>query len=328
MRRVAAGLTLALLLIAPAVAEAAPPRNDNYLSSLRINGAGGSLPREFSDSVDTTEATVQADTFDPNRDGVAFGGGKPEPTSCPSAAGIGRTVWYDFSPPTAGGVDLSASGFDTVIAVYEWNARTAQLGRLVACGNGSAGPAEELLLQPELRARGNYTVQVGGVNGAGGPLALGFTWFPDRDGDGVLDEQPDKCPRIRGIGAFGGCPPLVRGSATITVSNLPGAVQVQQLQVARVLRGTRVEVRCRRCGKRVRVKARKDGALRVRGFDGRRIAAGDRVSLRLTRPPTGRGRYRFGAYGKTITWRITGSGLAASQVTCTEPGGRKTTRCP
>ena len=321
-------VALVLVLMAPAAASAAPPRNDNYLSSLRINTADGGLPRQFSDAADTTEATVQADTFNPNRDGVPFGGGTPEPTSCPSAANIGRTVWYDFSPPTAGGIDLSVSGFDAAIAVYEWNARTAQLGRLVACGNGASGPAEELLLQPELRARGNYTVQVGGVNGAGGPLALAWTWFPDKDGDGVLDEQPDKCPTVRGIGAFGGCPPLVAGSATITVANLSGAVQVQQMQVARLDRGSRIEVTCGRCGKRVKVRAKKAGTLRIRGFDGRRVSAGDRVSLRITRPPTGDGRYRFGAYGKVVTWRITSAGLESSKVTCTLPGSRKTTRCP
>ena len=68
-------LITAALLALPATAAAAPPPNDNYLASTTI------ASQEYRDSVDTTEATTQPDLFNPNRDGLPFGGGDPEPTT-------------------------------------------------------------------------------------------------------------------------------------------------------------------------------------------------------------------------------------------------------
>ena len=55
----ALGLALALAAAPPALAV--PPANDNYLGSVGVTA---------SQTVDTTEATTQADLFDPNRDGL------------------------------------------------------------------------------------------------------------------------------------------------------------------------------------------------------------------------------------------------------------------
>jgi hypothetical protein len=258
------GCLAVVALAVPAAAQAAPPPNDNYLASATINSPSGALPREFHpDPVDTSEATTQADTFDPNREGLPFGGGKPEPTSCGTGAAYGKTVWFDFVPPTAGGVQIVAAGFDAVVAVYRWNPQNSQLGSLVACQNASTGPTEEVLLQQELRARRNYTVQVGGVGGAGGVLDFQFTFFPDRDADGILDEQPDKCPRLAGIPAFGGCPPVVRGAPGIFLDSVAGGFRLSRVVVDRVERGARVEVRCGGCGPPVRARARRAGTLRL-----------------------------------------------------------------
>ena len=65
----------AAALIFPSAAAAVPPPNDNYLASTSIVAEDGSMPLQYSDTVDTTEATTQADTFNPNRDGQPFGGG-------------------------------------------------------------------------------------------------------------------------------------------------------------------------------------------------------------------------------------------------------------
>jgi hypothetical protein len=323
-------LVVALLLTAatPAVAAAAAPVNDNYLSSLTINAQDGSLPREYMDRPDTTEATTQADTFDPNRDGLPFGGGVPEPTSCPGGPSFGKTVWYDFVLPTPAGVEIVAAGFDAVVAVYEWNARTSQLGRAVVCQSASSGPTETVLLQPELRARRNYTIQIGGVNGAGGPLEMRFTQFPDRDGDGVLDEQPDECPSLRGIGAFGGCPPVVRGGPRIAYDRVAGGIRLTGLSVDRIAKGAKVSVRCRRCGSGVKLTARRTGSLRIARFEGRTVTSGDRVEIRLTHPKSRSGRYRFGAYGRVIRWPVVGTGLGTRTEHCTLPGSNNRTRCP
>ena len=42
--------------------------------------------------MDTTEATTQVDTFNPNRDGQPLGGGDPETTTC-NGVSFGKTVW-------------------------------------------------------------------------------------------------------------------------------------------------------------------------------------------------------------------------------------------
>jgi len=181
-------LLTAALLALPATAAAAPPPNDNYLASTTITG------EEYADTVDTTEATTQPDLFNPNRDGLPFGGAPPEETSC-GATQYGKTVWYDFAPETFGGVHILASGFDAVVRVYEYDPRTALITRTVLCQNDSPGAVEDVLLPSVARGQA-YTVQVGGV-GAGaaalaGRLEFRFEFFADQDGDGVLDAAPDR----------------------------------------------------------------------------------------------------------------------------------------
>ena len=42
----------------------------------------------------------------------------------------------------------------------------------------------------------------------GGPLDFKVTFFPDHDGDGVLDGNDD-CLTLKGVQRFGGCPPEI-----------------------------------------------------------------------------------------------------------------------
>jgi hypothetical protein len=242
------------------------------------------------------------------------------------APSFGKTVWYDIAPPAAGAIRIATRGFDNVIALYEWTLRTSQLGRLVACQNATPG-VTEVLEQALLRGR-SYTVQLGGVGGIGGPLDVTFEYFQDTDGDEVLDDIPDKCLRLPGIAAFGGCPPVVRGSPRLTVTGTGAGVRVVKLTVDRADRGTRIEVRCRRCGRKLTARARRAGSVRLRGFEGRSIPAGDRLEVRLTHPRTRSGRFRFGAIGKTVRWPITSTALGQSKVTCQRPGSRRAIRCP
>jgi hypothetical protein len=319
-----AGLAAAL----PGSAFAAAPANDNYLSSLRINAADGSLPPEFTDRVDTSEATTQADLFNPNRDGVPFGGAPAEQTSCPGAPAYGKTVWYDFAPAIAGGVEIVAAGFDGVVSVYEWDPRTSLIRDVVICQNASSAAAEEVLLQRQLVAGRSYTFQVGGLNGVGGPLDVRFRFFGDRDGDGILDEQPDKCPALAGISAFGGCPPVASGVPRLRYSVAGSQVTLTRLAVERLAKGGRVEVRCGGCGGRVSRTARRAGTLRITGFEGRLLSGGDRLEVRITQRKTRSGRYRHGAIGRRVTWRVTPSGLGRRTERCTMPGKTKRIRCP
>jgi hypothetical protein len=313
----------------PASSAAAQPPNDHYLASTTINRADGALPTEYVDAVDTTLATTQADLFDPNRDGLPFGGGPPEPVACPGGTPLNRTVWWDFALPVPGGVEITATGIDTVVAVHEWSARTSLITRTLACQNADPAPAEIVRLRARLEGGGNYTVQVGDATSAGGPVELRFRYFPDADGDGTLDEEPDKCPDLAGIRAFGGCPPVVRGGPRIAYQRLAGGgIRIASLFVDRLARGSRVQVRCRRCGGSIDRTARRRGTLRLDGFAGRVLQAGDRIELRIRRPKTRAGRYRFGAIGKDFTWPVEAGGLGARTERCFAPGTRKRMRCP
>ena len=99
------------LLAAPASAAAAPPPNDHYLASTTVTA------HAFRDGTDTTEATTQADTFNPSRDGLpTSGGGEPEPTSCGTGT-YGRTAWWDFEPPSDGRLEIRADGRRVVVVL-------------------------------------------------------------------------------------------------------------------------------------------------------------------------------------------------------------------
>jgi hypothetical protein len=315
----------AALLALPASAAAAPPPNDHYLASSTINRADGTMMRTYRDGVDTSEATTQPDLFNPNREGQPLGGGDPEPTSCPGGTSFGRTAWWDFRPPTAGGVQIKANGgFDVVVAVYTWSGRTSRITSTVVCQNDAAG-SEDVLI-PEVRKGTNYTIQVGGAGNTGGPLDLSLDWFPDTDADGVFDAL-DKCRRQKGIERFGGCPPELRAAPRISYAGVSGGIRVTRLAVDDVPKGARAEVRCRSCGRKVVRRATRTGTLRMNGFLGRVLAPGDQIEIRVTLGRTGKGRYRFGAVGKYYRWPIESGKLGRKQTRCLQPGSRKPTKC-
>lgn len=310
-------LLVAFVLAVPATAAAAPPPNDHYLASTTIASA------EYRDAVDTTEATTQPDLFDPNRDGLPFGGGDPEPTSCGAGSAYGRTAWWDFKAPSDGGVEIKADGgFDVVVAVYTWSERTSRITRRVRCQNDEAG-SEDVLL-PKVRAGTNYTIQVGGANDAGGPLNLAFTYFPDTDGDGILDDAPDKCRTQPGIPRFGGCPPELRAAPRVLYQSQGSGLRITGLEIDDVPRGARAEVRC---GRTVKRRATRRGTLKIGGCTGRTVGSGGSIQVRITLGPTGRGRYRHGAVGKYYRWPVSDGRLGKRQSRCLQPGSRRPVRC-
>jgi hypothetical protein len=316
---VAAVLIWALLAAAPAAA--APPPNDNYLSSMQMTDGDG-VARQWQDVVDTTEATTQADLFNPNRDGVPFGGGGAETTMCGSTS-FGRTVWWDFLPEISGGAQILATGFDTVVSVYEYDVATARIIRPVLCQ--STGLGEDVLL-PEVEGGRAYTVQVGGVGGAGGPLDFTFFFFGDRDEDGVLDEQPDRCLDLPGISGAGGCPPRLRSTLSLEWAGTPAGLQFTRALVRKVPRGARVQVRCRRCGVRREVRRGRGGAVRMRRLAGATAPAGAVLELFVTQRARGRGRYRHGAIGTYLKYRFDSDGIRKRTTRCLLPGSMKPRR--
>lgn len=320
--RMLAVATFVAALAAPAVAAAAPPPNDNYLSSTTIAPRSAAFPDTFRETVDTAEATTQADTFNPNRDGVPFAGGDPEPTTCGQGAPpFGRTAWWDFRAPHAGGVQIKAdAGFDVVVAVHEWSAQTSKITRTIACQNDSPG-SEDVLL-PEVRKGTNYTVQVGGTADAGGRVDFQFAYFPDRDDDGRFDADDD-CVNLPGTRS--GCPPEIRAATRIRYKGVAGGLQITSFDIDEVPKGARAEVRG--VGRRVGKRARRAGSISLRKLVGRTARNGGKIEIRVTLGRTGKGRFRFGATGKYFRFPVADGGLGKRVTRCLNPGSRKPVKC-
>jgi hypothetical protein len=311
----AAALTAAACASAPALASAAPPVNDNYLSSLPVDQV------EFTATTDTTEATTQPDLFNPNRDGQPLGGGAAEPLACKGTA-FGKTVWYDLAPQVSGGLQLRATGFQTVVAVYEWNPQDSKITRLVDC-SANAG-VDDLLLS--VKGKKNYTIQVGGVAGAGGALNFNALFFPDTDGDGILDDQPDKCKTVPGIERFGGCPPELKVVPSIGFDGSASGITIKRLIVDRVPKGAKVVAKCSGCGSQT-VKAKRFGRVSLSKLVGKNVRAGTKVEIRVTLGKTDSGTYVYGATGSYFEWPVRAGGLGARVTRCLNVKSSKIERC-
>ena len=311
----AAALTAAACASAPAVASAVPPVNDNYLSSLPLDKV------EFTATTDTTEATTQAELFNPNRDGQPLGGGGPEPLDCKGTP-FGKTVWYDLAPQVNGGVQIRASGFQTVVAVYEWSPQNSEITRLVDCTTN--GGVDDLLLN--VKGKRNYTIQVGGAGGAAGALTFRADFFPDTDGDGILDDQPDKCKTVPGIERFGGCPPELKVVPSIGFDGSASGITIKRLLVDRVPKGAKVVAKCKGCGSQT-VKAKRFGRVSLSKLVGKNVAAGTKIEIRVTLGKTGSGTYVYGATGSYFEWPVRAGGLGARLTRCLNVKSSAIERC-
>jgi hypothetical protein len=314
----------AAALAVPAVAAAAPPDNDNYLASTTIVNSRGITPGHFAQTIDTTEATTQPDTFNPDKDGLPLGGGPPEPTTCGSTS-FGNTAWWDFRPPSPGAVEIKAAGsFDVVVAVYEWSAETSKITKLVKCQN--TDPGSETLDLFTLRKNHNYTVQVGGAGNTGGPLQFTLDYFRDRDNDGVFDSLDD-CRTLPGT-TKGGCPPTLQAAPRISYDKPGNGALVRAMTIDDVPKGARAEVRCTRCsGGKVVKKARRSGSLSIAGIVNRLVRSGGRLEIRVTMAGQKKGRFRYGAIGKYFRYPVTNAGLGKRKLRCLNPGSRKPVKC-
>jgi hypothetical protein len=317
----ASAVILALSCVLAPSALAAPPANDNYLASLQLT-EGDRVMRQFNEVVNTTEATVQADLFNPNRDGLPLGGGGPEPTSC-GGTSFGHTVWYDFLPEISGGAEIMATGYDTVVAVYEYDVQTSRITRQIACENRGGG--EDLIL-PAVRAGRAYTVQVGGVGAATGALDFSFLFFGDRDADGVLDEEPDECLELPGVNAAGGCPPTLNATVSLSWNLTTAGIEFTTALVRGAPRGARVEARCRRCGLRRAAVRSRGGVVRLRRLAGRSAPSGAVLEVFVTQGRRGSGRFRYGAIGTYVRYVFSADGIRRRTTRCLPPGSKKPAR--
>ncbi len=317
LRRCVLGLLAcgaAAALAGPPAANAAPPLNDNYLASTRMANAGA-VKRTFSEVVDTSGATTQTDLFNPDRDGLPFGGGPAENTRC-GAVQFGATVWYDFEPQTAGAAEIVTAGYDTVVTVYQYNPATARISRTVTCAD-VPGSGETVQLG-QLEA-GSYTIQVGGAGITTGLLNFQFSFFGDRDADGILDEIPDACPTLPGVGEAAGCPPELRSAPRVLYRDAPGGIRLTLLTVSGLPSGATVKVRCSRCGASQTRRASRT-SVSMSKFRGRVLRAGDRIEIFVTRSKTASGRFRHGAIGNYYRYSVRSGALGARLDRCLKPG--------
>ncbi|HLM86571.1 MAG TPA: hypothetical protein VK272_10340 [Solirubrobacteraceae bacterium] len=192
-----------------------PPLNDNYLSSLNLNRPGEKLNRvdELKDVRNTTAATVQSDIFSPTESG-----GPPEVTGCEGVS-EGKTIWYDFFPDANGVMRVHTSAsFGTVMAVMPYSTKTLlpEIGER-KCAVNQTTKAGELFVN--VAAGKAYTVQIGGVESAGGELEVLFDYLVQLK---HLQAEP-----------------------TLTAQPLSGGVRLVSLTVNSPAKA-RVEVRCTR----------------------------------------------------------------------------------
>ena len=306
----AAGWVVAALLALPAVSYAqAPPVNDNYLDSKPINTPGSRLNRAdtIRDSVDTTNATVQSDVFSPPQSG-----GPPELTTC-SGTSYGKTVWYDFYPDVNGVVQLRASGYDTVLTALPFSRRTGRPNFDAAqCANVSSSTTEAFFV--EVRGGDAYTVQIGGVGSAGGPLEFLFDFLADTDGDGVLDTV-DKCDRLDGPKGNNGCPRRQNVNVKLRARATATGIVVDALTVT-VRRGSRVVVTCSRGCRRQVKRADATGTMIFHGIDGAALPAGARLEIRVT---------KRGYFGNFVRYTILPGNFKKIE-RCMNPGSRRLRR--
>jgi hypothetical protein len=298
-------------------AAAPAPANDNYLASTQMM-QGGAVMRTFADSVDTSGATTQPDLFQPDREGMPLGGGGPENTHCGQAQ-FGATVWYDFAPEVAGGAEIVANGYDTVVTVYEYDVKTAKITRTVTCA--STPGAGETVDLPRVKKGSAYTVQVGGAGAATGKLDFKFDVFADRDQDGIFDETPDKCPTTPGIREAGGCPPELRTAPSAPYRDAPGGPRLTRVLVSGVPLGARVEARCKRCGVS-QTRIAKSSLVTLPKLTGHVVRAGAKLEIFVTRSRTASGRFKYGAIGNYFAYAARRVGFAPRVNRCLKPGSK------
>jgi len=225
-----------------------PPINDNYLSSLNLNQPGTPLNRvaTLTDLRDTSGATVQSDIFNPPQSG-----GPPEVTGC-NGVSEGRTIWYDFFPDANGLARFRTSaGFGTVIAVmpYDTKSLLPDIGQR-KCVVNTAIHAQELF--DEVKAGHAYTIQIGGVENAGGMVEFLFDYL-------VALKH-------------------VQAEATLTAEPLANGVRVLNLLVS-APRHARVMVRCSRgC----RSLARTARTVSFSSLRGTQLSAGSSLDVYVT----------------------------------------------
>jgi hypothetical protein len=310
----------AALLALPAAASAQstvpPPGGDNYADAIPVRQQNSPFlpltPGVLGFGADTTNYTTEAGEFD----------------LCGNSS-YGKTIWSLFAVDRTGRIDITAAGYDSVLALLPVDARTGAPGS-GPCTDRLAGRIESFPRDnlPTV-IRGNiYAVQVGGFrdasgNFAGGPLEVDFELLP---------------------------PEQLIADAGLAWREASGGVRVTSVRVDGP-NGSQAVIQClrRSCGRRLTVRnpkptpefarAKAKPGAESTGLKTSSSKAGDapvrfatRNVLRGRRIPNGA---RLVAYvesstddqiGQVFYWDIRGNAAGAKQIGCLEPGSRRIQR--
>jgi hypothetical protein len=187
-------LVVTFTTIGMEAAQAAPPTNDNFANATTVTE-----PLPFTDSVNTTDATVEA----------------TDPTA--SCAPTTHTVWYGYAPSSSGFVqaDTFGSGYDTTLSVW-----TGTLGSLseVACNDDSGADLQSKVVW-DASASTTYYIMAGSFNDSpGGNLSFTVnTTAPPFTIDDLTISGRGKVTPSTGEAIISG---------SITCSNGPGFVEL------------------------------------------------------------------------------------------------------
>jgi len=277
----------AVCVKAPCEAAPAAPINDNYLSGLNLNepatphhpGTPLNRTETLRDERNTAGATVQSDIL----------GTQPGPAELTGCNGVteGKTIWYNFFPNASGLVRIRTSAsFGTVMAVMPYNPTTLlPENEQRKCAVNQPTAAGELFA--DVQAGKSYTIQLGGVESAGGNLEFLF--------DYVVQLK------------------RLQAEATLTAQPLSGGVRVVNLAVT-APKKSRVEVRCTRgC----RPQAKTARSLGFPGLHGAVLPNGSALKIYVT------AKNEIGAY---IEYKIRHANFTKVQ-RCLAAGSKKPERC-
>ncbi len=280
------GATTAMAATA-AAPTTVPPINDNYRDALNLNepstphhpGTPLNRTETLRDERNTTAATVQSNILSPQP-------GPAELTGC-NGVSESKTIWYDFYPDANGLVRIRTSAsFGTVMAVMPYNPTTLlpENGQR-KCAINQPTMAGELFANVE--AGKSYTIQLGGVESAGGNLEFLF--------DYVVQLK------------------RVQAEATLTAQPLSGGVRVVNLAVS-APKKAHVEVRCTRgC----RAQAKTARSLGFPGLHGAVLPNGSALKIYVT------AKNEIGAY---IEYKIGHANFTKVQ-RCLAAGSKRPERC-
>lgn len=166
-RRVAtvAVAVVALAVVSPGVAQAAPPTNDDFDASTAVTA----LP--FTAELDTSEATGASD----------------DPAWC-QPFNTGGTVWFSYTPTEDVLLRATAAGSDhwTILSVN--TGVRGELGQVTeACDIGTTSPAAVTF---RATAGTTYHFMVAGYDVAGGALSFGLETTTPAPNDAFADAEP------------------------------------------------------------------------------------------------------------------------------------------